>query len=233
MKIKYVIIFSILSSIIFAQDVYPFFSDPANQLEFEKKRIYIKEFEEERQYISGGGDEFNPMWLFFNNAPMFKSTPIETSFYYEYTFEITKNGVLLNEIEFLQFIGLTELADNIIIDYQNKFVQFQNDVNIWQNNRYYYGEKQKSNPLIGIGFLSTITGLMILSTREVDNKLGGYMLLGGGIIGIGIGLIPHKIKHEYPKPIEPILKQHLTNDQIKAIAESHNRKVYKEVLENK
>lgn len=233
MKIKYVIIFSILSSIIFAQDVYPFFSDPANQLEFEKKRIYIKEFEEERQYISGGGDEFNPMWLFFNNAPMFKSTPIETSFYYEYTFEITKNGVVLNEIEFLQFIGLTELANNIIIDYKDKFTKYQSDMDVWIKKPHYF-EEQKNINLIGMGIMTTGIGLFIASAEQFDSKTFGYILIGGGILEMGVGLkIPKKIKHENPKPIEPVLKQHLTNDQIKAIAESHNRKVYKEVLENK
>lgn len=235
MKIKYVIIYSLLSTITFSQDAYPYFSNPENQLEFEKKRIYIKEFEEERQYISGGGDEFNPMWLFFSNAPMFKSTPIETSFYYEYTFEIIQNGIVLNEIEFLQFIGLTDLADDIIIGYQNKFVQYQSDMDNWVKNPYYI-EEQKNISLIGAGILLTGMGLFGVSNIAYQDKAQytGYMIMGIGVLVTIVGTIkPLKIKHEYPKPIEPILKQHLTNDQIKSIAESHNRKVFREILEKK
>lgn len=230
MKFKYVIIFSILSSIIFSQDVYPFFSDPANQLKFETKRIYIKEFEEERQLISGGGDEFNPMWLIFSNAPMFKTTPINTSFYYEYTFEIIKNGVIQNEIEFLQFIGLSDLANNIILNYRNKFAQYQSDVVDWENNRYYV-EERPNRFLVAMGFLTATSGAMLfIVDNEIEPKVK-YSILGGGVCGIIAGsLISIKVKMEYPKPIEPVLKQHLTNDQIKSIAESHNRKIFKEIL---
>lgn len=230
MKFGFVLTIALFSTISVAQDIYPFFSDPANQLEFEKKRIYIKEFENERQLISGGGDEFNPMWLFFNNAPMFKSTPIETSFYYEYTFEIIKNGIVLNEIEFLQFIGLIDLANNILTDYKNKFTQYAVDMNTWNNNQYYI-EEQKNIGLMGAGVLATGMGLIIASSKNKAKNLG-YVLCGAGVLGVIVGsTIPSKIKHNNPKPIEPVLKQHLTNDQLKSIAESHNRKVFREILE--
>lgn len=232
MKFRHALILIILSKIVFSQDVYPFFYDPANQLEFEQKRIYIKEFEEERQLISGGGDEFNPMWLFFSNAPMFKSTPIQTSFYYDYTFEIIKNGLILNEIEFLQFIGLTDLADNIITDYQNKFVQYNNEIDAWEKNKYYF-EEQENPALIGGGILLIGMGLFGVITPTNNNNMG-YGFMGLGVVTTAFGILnPAKIKHENPKPIEPVLKQHLTNDQIKAIAESHNRKVHREILEKK
>lgn len=35
------LVISFLSTIAFSQDVYPFFSDPNQQLEFEQNRIYI------------------------------------------------------------------------------------------------------------------------------------------------------------------------------------------------
>lgn len=235
MKFRYLLTLTIFSTITFSQDVYPFYSNPANQLEFEQNRIYIKEFEEERQLISGGGDEFNPLWLFFNNAPMFKSTPIETSFYYEYTFEIIQNGIALNEIEFLQFIGLTDLSNNIINDYQNKFIQYQNDMDNWVKNQYYI-EEQRNVSLIGVGILLTGMGLFGVSKNAYhDNiKYTGYGIMGVGVLVTIVGAIkPLKIKHENPKPIEPVLKQHLTNDQIKSIAESHNRKVFRTILEKK
>lgn len=230
MKFKFVFIITFISAIIFSQDAYPYFSDPANQLKFEKKRIYIKEFEVERQLISGGGDEFNPLWLIFSNAPMFKTTPINTSFYYEYTFEIIKNGVIKNEIEFLQFIGLSDLANKIVLDYKNKFVQYQQKAVDWENNRYYV-EERPNRFLVAMGLLTATSGAMlIISDNEIEPTVR-YSILGGGLCGIIAGsLIPIKVKLEYPKPEEPLLKQHLTNDQIKAIAESHNRKVYKEIL---
>ncbi len=39
------LVISFLSTIAFSQDVYPFLSDPNQQLEFEQNRIYIKEFD--------------------------------------------------------------------------------------------------------------------------------------------------------------------------------------------
>lgn len=231
MKYSYLLILTFISTIAFSQDVYPFFSDPVNQLEFEKKRIYIKEFEEERQLISGGGNEFNPLWLFFSNAPMFKATPIQTSFYYDYTFEIMENGVVLNEIEFLQFIGLNDLANTIITDYKNKFVHYQGVFDKWNNNQYYIEEKSNVALITG-GILLTGMGLFGVINQDKYDTVGyglGYMGLGALVTIAGI-IKPLKIKHEYPKPLEPVLKQHLTNDQIKAIAESHNRKVYSEIL---
>lgn len=232
--IKHTLLFMVLLTITFSQDTYPFFSDLSNQLVFEQKRIYIKEFEKERQLISGGGDEFNPMWLFFSNAPMFKSTPIQTSFYYDYTFEIIQNGMLINEIEFLQFVGLTDLADNIIIDYQNQFVQYQNDVDKWDKNQYYFEEK-KNIFLIGGGLILTSMGLFgVIDNARQDKKSNywGYGFMGVGTLTTIIGTLkPLAVKMENPKPVEPILKQRLTNDQIKSIAESHNRKIYNEILD--
>lgn len=45
MKFRYIFILTILSTITFSQDVFLFFSDPNQQLEFEQKRIYINEVE--------------------------------------------------------------------------------------------------------------------------------------------------------------------------------------------
>lgn len=233
MKIKYVIIYSLLSTITFSQDAYPYFSNPENQLEFEKKRIYIKEFEEERQYISGGGDVFNWWSLLLDTEPIYKTAPITTSFYYDYTFEIIRNGIVLNEIEFLQFIELTELANNIIIDYKDKFTKYQSDMDVWIKKPHYF-EEQKNINLIDMGIITIGIGLFIATAEQFDSKTLGYILIGGGILEMGVGLkIPKKIKHENPKPIEPVLKQHLTNDQIKSIAESHNRKIFNEISKSK
>lgn len=232
MKFRHALILIILSKIVFSQDVYPFFSDPNQQLEFEQKRIYINEVEKERQYISGGGDVFNWWNLLLDTEPIYKTVPITTSFYYDYTFEIIRNGIVLNETEFLQFIELTDLADDIIKDYQNKFVQYQSDMDNWVKNPYYI-EEQSNVALISGGILLTGMGLFGVANQD-KGDYAGYGFMGVGVLCTIVGIIkPLKIKHEYPKPIEPILKQHLTNDQIKSIAESHNRKVYREILEKK
>tara|TARA_Y100001970_G_scaffold253668_1_gene328617 strand:+ start:191 stop:442 length:252 start_codon:yes stop_codon:yes gene_type:complete len=52
----------------FGQDAYPYFSDMAKQLEFEKKRIIISEGESTQQIITGGGSEFNP-WSLLTISP--------------------------------------------------------------------------------------------------------------------------------------------------------------------
>ena len=235
MKLRCLLILTILSTILFSQDVYPFFSDPSNQLEFEQKRIYIKEFEEERQLISGGGDEFNPMWLFFSNAPMFKTTPIQTSFYYDYTFEIIKNGKLQNEIEFLQFIGLTDLANEIISSYRIKLDKYNSNWDMWKSEEYFIYKKERNISLIGIGVASMAVGGMITAVGE--DMGSGILLLVGGTLGTILGAVPQEKKYKNPnphiKPMRPVFKQHLTNDQIKAIAESHNRKIFNEILDKK
>ena len=80
-----------------------------------------------------------------------------------------------------------------------------------------------------LGILLTGMGLRGLADNNPSNYMG-YGFMGLGVLVTTIGIIkPVKIKHENPKPIEPILKQHLTNDQIKSIAESHNRKVFNEI----
>ena len=232
MKYRYLLIFTFILTMVFSQDVYPFFSNPNQQLEFEQKRIYINEVEEERQYITGGGDVFNWWSLLLDTEPIYKTAPITTSFYYDYTFEIIRNGIILNEIDFLQFIGLSDLADNIIKDYQNKFTQYQNNMDKWESDKYYYKLK-KPNGYLFVGGLFSVTMGMLIAT-ELESETTGYAIAGSGAIGMLASLIiPEKVRYEYPKPIEPVLKQHLTNDQIKSIAESHNRKVYKEILGKK
>lgn len=231
MKFRYLLTLTIFSTITFSQDVNPFFSDPNQQLEFEQKLIYINEVEDKRQYISGGGDVFNWWSLLLDTEPIYKTAPITTSFYYDYTFEIIRNGIVLNEIEFLQFIGLTDLADNIIKDYQNKFTQYQNDMDKWESDKYYYKIEKPNVPLFLGGFSSAIIGLVIVNNDQESETLG-FVFMGCGVAGVVAGLItPQKVRYEYPKPIEPVLKQHLTNDQIKSIAESHNRKVFRTILE--
>lgn len=81
-------------------------------------------------------------------------------------------------------------------------------------------------------------GIAMLIDDNSDDSYEYYpavvpAVIGGGVLGIVLGILFKKqVRYEYPKPedLEPVLKQHLTNDQIKSLAESHNRKTFKEVL---
>lgn len=253
MKFRYILILILFSSIVFTQDVYPFFSDPIQQLEFEQKRIYINEVKKERQYISGGGDVFNWWSLLSDYEPTYKTAPISTSYTYKYTFEIVQNGKKLNEVEFIQDIGLTDLANKIKNSHKTKLNKYRNDMISWDNNRYY--TKEIWNPyLLSLGMGSIAGGIITLSiSAEGNNRLlfgnedwkvtpktlktiGVTEIIGGTILGILSMKFTKDVKrtnYNIEKPVEPVLKQHLTNNQIKSIAESHNRKVYKEILEKR
>ena len=54
----------------FGQDVYPYFSDMAKQLEFEKNKIVIFEGGSKQQIISGSGSVFNWLSLINDKEPI-------------------------------------------------------------------------------------------------------------------------------------------------------------------
>jgi hypothetical protein len=66
------------------QDFYPYFSDMGKQLEFEQKRITIIDIKETRQFISGGGSEFNWLSLISKYEPAYVVAPIRTDFFLYY-----------------------------------------------------------------------------------------------------------------------------------------------------
>ena len=60
-----------------------------------------------------------------------------------------------------------------------------------------------------------------------DDLLNQLKKMGGGILLI---FFP-KVKETVEKPY-PILKQQLSNERIKALTESYNRSIYKEIQES-
>ena len=57
--IKRTILLLLFIGIAFGQDSYSYFSDLLKQLEFEDKRLFIKEVHEKEIYINVSGDKFN------------------------------------------------------------------------------------------------------------------------------------------------------------------------------
>ena len=215
-----------------AQDVYPYFMEPNKQFQFEQDRIYVKEVEEKLQYISGGEDEFNPWWLLFSNAPMYKATALTTSFYYEYTFEIIKNGKLLNEVEFLHAIGVEEKAKQIIDANADKIAKYQQELVDFNAQPYYI--KESVNPLFAMMVIGGfVVGARILDDSSKNKKIGTIGLLSGTSGAFLAYRYPLKQKIPKPRPEEPVIKQYLTNDQIKSLAESYNRGIYAKILNEK
>ena len=124
---------------LFAQDVYPNFSTPKKQLQFERKRIYIKEVSEKEMIIGGGGSQFNPRALFNEifldsmHQPPYTQINFNFQYRYRYTFEISQNNKLLNELDFLYAVGLNEvrgkpLSPASIIDKAKELI------NEWKSN---------------------------------------------------------------------------------------------------
>ena len=102
------------------QDVYPYFSDMGKQLEFEQKKIVVSDFKESRQIIKGGGSEFNWLSIISEYEPTYKIAPITTEFEYVTIFSIKRNGHIISEIVFLNFVVLNSQADKKIEDYMSQ-----------------------------------------------------------------------------------------------------------------
>jgi hypothetical protein len=228
MKRLWLILFVIfsLNPSVFGQDVYPYFNDPLKQLDFEKQRIYINEVSEERQYISGGEDRLNLWSLIIEDEPKYRKAPITTSFYYNYKFEIVQNGNQLSEVEFLRIIGLNDMAEKVLS-------QYRLEVETWMinpphtptsttnsNQKLFY--RIAGYGFTGVGGFLGITGLIFPAPPLLYLTAAGSLWLGFKCLSMG------KVEGPYEEP-KPILKQSLTNEQIKSLAESYNRRIYTEI----
>jgi len=118
---------------LFAQDVYPNFSTPKKQLQFERKRIYVKEVSEKEMIIGGGGSQFNTLALFNDLFPDYLQQPtytqqnLTTQYKYKYTFEVSQNNRILDEFEFLQTVGLEDEIDRILAPYKESLIQYEKE----------------------------------------------------------------------------------------------------------
>jgi len=213
------------------QDVYPYFSDSKKQFKFEKKRIYIKEIDEKEQVISGGST-FNFVSLIDDSQPMTIPAPIRTTYNYKYEFHILQNGKNITEVEFLRLIGLQEEAEEILYDFSNKIA-------IWENtpSTAVY-QRQKKRLGTGIGYILLIFGVYHF-LKPIECQRGEedcHSTKGGGIISVFLGVLCISLSKEkiaFIKPPKPDLEQTLSNEQIKSLAESYNKKIYEEIKNSK
>ena len=205
------LIFILMVSSLFAQDVYPNFSTPKKQLQFERERIYTKEVAEKEIILNEGASQFNPRAL---------------SYRYRYTFEISQNNKLLNELYFLYAVGLNEEAEGIIDDYTILFKE-------WNQNS---TKTIIKNPTKIFSYIFYMFGGLMgfaIFTLEPSTDDASDPRPAMCIVSMGLGYL-----FSLPKVIttqvinKAVLKQSLSSTQITAIADSYNHQLFKDVQSN-
>ena len=228
---------------ILAQDTYPYFSDPEKQLLYGNKKIEIVFKESTKQIISGGGSQFNPLYLLkddsflFEDMPMLYNSSVSTSYIYESEFKIFQNNRELSEIDFLEIIGLSDKANSIKAKYKNRMERYYSNPT--------YEARVEDDSMEGIGVLAllcggitaVISGLAFIFDSNCDICEPGYQedrgrmfLWGAGITTFGWYLLMNpKTKKVIKNRERPVLKQQLSNTQITDLAESYNRRIFQEI----
>ena len=200
--------FLFLVSFVIGQDSYPYFSDMAKQLEFEKKKIEVVNTKESRQFITGGGSEFNWLSLISNYEPTYLIAPIKTDFFYVTEFSITQNGKVLSEIDFLNTIGLNEIAERLISDYIETIKKFKGRKKIVFDEYKYLDTRLRGTLSFPLGVLFSVTGLWLVSSDMNAETLSIFILWSGFTVFTYKMMTAPKSKFmkEYDDP--PQLKQY-------------------------
>ena len=220
----------------YGQDVYPYFSDMAKQLEFEKNKIVITEGESKQQIISGGGSVFNWLSLINDKEPRYLNTPINTNYRYFSFFDISVNNESINEIEMLKLMNLNDEVKRIISIYKKEVEKYEMYMNEYkQSYQDYKNELSVSNGNIKFQISSAMFYLgLVLTVDGFVNQ--SSMSTGIGSVAVIYGLTKGDIfskklnkpeKPEKPKIKEPTIKQQLSIAQTRAMVEAYNRNLYK------
>ena len=196
------LIYLLINSFLFCADEYPYFTNVVKQLEFEERKIEINEVNEKEMYISGGGSEFN--WLSILNPyldsytqqPLYLNSDQKTSYRYIYTFEITQNGRIIPELEFLKIVGLQDRFDKIVNEYNAEVEVYNKKV---EENKPYLTDKYIKYKQVKLGGEPT-TGKIL--------KYSNYALIGY----VGIMGIASMATLASPPNDNPDLKSHHTKD---------------------
>ena len=215
---------------LFAQDVYPNFSTPKKQLQFERKRIYIKEVSEKEMIIGGGGSQFNPLVLFndmfpdYMQQPTYTQSNLTTQYRYRYTFEVSQNNKHINEVDFLYAVGLNQEAQNIIDDYTILFKE-------WNQNRTKTIIKNPTKIFSNIFYVfGGLMGFAILTLEPAtDDGSDPRPVMCIGSLGLGYLFSLPKVETTQIDNNPPVLQQTLSSNQITAIANSYNRQIFEEI----
>ena len=220
------------------QDEYPYFSDMKKQLEFEQKKIIVSDIKESRQIIEGGGSEFNWLSIISEYEPTYKIAPITTEFEYVTIFSIKRNGHIISEIDFLNFVGLNSQADKIIENYRSQLDTYDKSLT---NKKLVFDESNfnfRKNCFYVLGGVSFAMAVSLNNSgdyKESRAKPAGIFVPGAIAGGLSLGAIIAAIsikKSDYMKEIKvpyPVLKSLLTNEQVKSMAEAYNRKLYNDI----
>ena len=229
-------------SFLFAEDVYPYFSNPEKQFEFEKVRIYVEEVEEKEMLISGGA-QFNFGYLVDSNQPITIPSPIKTDYKYSYKFEIKQNNQLINEQDFLIGIGLQNEAKAILSEQTKLYFNSTYNVLATKLDTTYYEiiDKKKNYELdyfwIGYSLVTHSAAQVMHSSGSFSKEEDLSLILlfhGLGLIADGV-LIEKYLNRRYnfsykQKTLKDFkYKQSLSNQQIISLSESFNKKVYEQI----
>ena len=227
---KTYLIIVLLVWIVFGQDVYPYFSDMAKQLEFERKRIIIEEGEEKQQIISGGGSEFNFLSLLIDSEPTYKTASIETKYKYYSFFNIKRDSKNISEIQLLRIVGLDTEADKITTKYKNELDRYKIEKLEYKNSLIEYNEYMEDyyNAITYniIGACAVAIGVM--NSHDIVAGLGVVVFVYAQFILTSFEGKSRVTKPKKPNSL-PTFRQQLNNTQIKSIVEAYNRKLYSEI----
>ncbi len=214
----------LLIALSFSEDFYPFFTNPEKQLEFEENKIYVNETDSKEMILSGGS-QFNFAYLIDSSQPLIVPSDIATNYKYIYTFEIKHNGEILNELQLLKLVGLNDKANELETD-------FKKELENYYINRTYTAKKDLTTqafaiPLLLVGVMMNI-GTLDQIYDSSNNNLGAlWHIFGVGATVVGSFAAKNINYKEYP-PI-PTYQQKYTNEQLQALSESYNLKIYNEI----
>ena len=221
----------LLVGVCFGQDAYPYFSDMAKQLEFERNKIVIEEGEETQQIIAGGGSQFNWLSIISEREPLYLNAPIVTKYNYLSYFNIMIDGKEISEVQMLKKIGLEDEVNRIISNYKKEILDYEKSLKeLNEKSTFDYKTNRQTTNMFSIGGGS----LLIIGT--IFESSG--MQFAGGIFLL-ISVLTEQEKYNYDtkksakvalkKKNKPVLKQQLTEVQIKSMAEAYNRKLYSDI----
>lgn len=240
---KIIMINTIISiCILVSQNEYPYLQDPVKQYEFEQLRIYISEDNSQRMIVSGGEDTYQLFDSIIEGKSVYRQQPIRTSYYYNSRFEIKVNGKIINEIEFLQIVGLDSLASEILENYYKKLADYEDKladvISLTKTPEVIRVPLAKKIDWLGYFGVSAMVVPYILGDPEnSDDENAKEVFVTAGAIMTSLyllsWLIPIEQELVYETPAvyidKPVLEQQLDNQQIISISESYNRRIFNEI----
>ena len=148
---------------------------------------------------------------------------------YDGGYEITRNGKIVSELDFLYTLGLKKQADSLYNVYKKEMSDFllPNQVNRKLNMRAY---KKRLGMCFGVGTIFGLITIRLLSDeyyRQIAIVPAAFSL-GSIYAGVKTNKEKYIVKVKKKKKL-PMLEKFFTKVQIQSMAEAYNRKLYKEI----